>query len=142
MDYKDNLPIGYLKRRKTADLLFIFSAYLYCLAHILLQANVIMFNDYNIYTVYHYSFCLICVGFLVYCFGASRRYKNIIMHNHREIKAFSKKEKILYAIPIAISSAIIPFDMITFFLMMGLAYVMISQFNKPVEAYEKENFHM
>jgi len=56
IQYENSLPKGYLKKRKAAGILYIFSVYLYCLFLLLMKTEIVKINDNLIKMLLYFSY--------------------------------------------------------------------------------------
>ena len=114
IEYENGLPKGYLKKRKAAGMLYIFSIYLYCLFLLLTKTEIIKLTDGNI-SIFLYSALILISGCLLcYSVISGKSYKGIQMYNHRDVKAFTWLEKLLYAIPPVVTAVFFPLEIVVY----------------------------
>ena len=128
----ETLPEGYLEKRKKAALIFIYSMYLFCIIQTLIEFGFVDFLDPTVIKfVGYFSYVISCIA-LVNAYSSRRTYNKIKMINHNEIKAFTKKEILLYSIPIILSAYFITLKLLIYFMLIGFACLSIDRFNRPI----------
>lgn len=136
-DFYESMKTGYCKRRKKANLFFIFSIYIFVIFNLLCNNRIIRLYNNNIFSIISYLLTVISLGFLSYYYIAKRNYKGIKIYDHNEYKLFSTKEKLMYFIPIFICSYFIIYSMITYFSIIGLGYLAFERFYRPFDYIDK-----
>lgn len=99
VDY-ENLPKGYLEKRKKASLRLIFSMYL-CLI-ISLLANYEVIKDAKLINYLFYGSIVLCGVFMFLNQITQISFNSIPIPTYREIKSFTRKETVFYALPLLI----------------------------------------
>jgi len=132
----ENLPKGYLEKRRKSDLNYLWSFYLYCGFSLLASLGVISIDKGTIGNTISYLIIGLNVITMIIGYSTKRFYNNIPMINHGEIKVFTKKQVLLYLLPIIVTTPFIIEKFLRYFLFIGAAYVALSVFNKPIDAYD------
>ena len=127
IEYENGLPKGYLKKRKAAGVLYIFSIYLYCLFLLLTKTETIKLADGNISIFLNSALILISGCLLCYSVISGRNFKGIKMYNHRDVKAFKWLEKLLYATPPIVTAVFFPLEMVVYLFFAGFMYLAVSR---------------
>jgi len=138
----ENLPEGYIAKRKKADLIYVWLFYGYCIFSLLATLNIIPTQKGSIGNFMFYIILLINLAGMIHGFSTKRFYNSIPMANYAEIRVFSKKEIILYLIPVLVVTPFIISWMLRYYLMMGIAYVGMNAFCRPVDAYDRARHRM
>lgn len=133
----DNLPKGYLKQRRKRDLRYVWSLYAYCVFSVLVTYGILSTEKGTIGSLLFYLIMGINVITMMTSFTNKRIYNNIPMSNHGHIKVFTKKEVLLYALPIVIILPLIFGTMYRYLTFIVPAYVAASVFTRPVDAFDK-----
>lgn len=139
-DLMANLPDGYLKKRRKLNLFSIFTIYFFCIFKLTVNFKVINFADSNANMLITYLFYFLSIASLIVYYSNRTMYNKIKMFNHNEIKAFSRKEKTILVLPILLVAYFILFDLIYFLLLIGISYLAVDRFMKPVDQYDRANF--
>lgn len=103
VDY-ENLPKGYLEKRKKASLRLIFSIYLCLVVSLIMKFGII--SDIKLLNYLFYGSIVICGLFMFLNQTTQISFNSIPIPIYREIKVFTRKETILYALPMII---VLPF---------------------------------
>jgi len=127
IQYENSLPKGYLKKRKAAGILYIFSVYLYCLFLLLMKTEIIKINDNLIKMLLYFSLIAFSCCLLCYSVIAGRNFKGIKMDNYNNAHAFTKPEKLLFMLPPIAATVFFPFDMICYVLIAGFIYFVVNR---------------
>jgi hypothetical protein len=127
IQYENSLPKGYLRKRKAAGILYIFSVYLYCLFLLLMKTEIIKINDNLVKMLLFFSFiafscCLLCFSVI-----AGRNFKGIKMNNYNDVRTFTKSEKLLFMLPAIATAVFFPFEIICYVLIAGFIYLVVSR---------------
>lgn len=133
----ENLPKGYLEQRRKRNLRYVWSLYAYCVFSVLVTYGILSTEKGTIGSLLFYGIMGINVITMMTSFTNKRIYNNIPMPNHGDIKVFTKKEVLLYALPIII---ILPFIFGTMYRYLSFivpAYVAASIFTRPRDAFDK-----
>ena len=126
IEYENGIPKGYLQKRKNANLLYIYSIYLFCIFNIFFKVNILTIpNDLRI--ILNSILIILSGSFLCNYIMSRREYKEIKMYNHNNISAFTKSEKVLYITPIVILSIFIPLIMVLYILIIGSIYLAVNR---------------
>lgn len=136
IEYENGLPKGYLKRRREANILYICSIYLYCLFNVSLKTKFIEISDSGLYNVLNSSIIILSCILLCRCILTAKNYKGILMYNHSKVKVLSKKEKLLYFLPVIIFSVFIPLNMIIYLLIAGFIYLAVNSFDNKSDHHD------
>lgn len=133
----ENLPEGYLEQRRKRDLRYVWSVYVYCIFSILVTYGILSTERGTIGSLLFYIIMGINVITMMTSFTNKRIYNNIPMPNHSDIRVFTKKEALLYALPVII---LLPFIFGRMYIYLGFivpAYVAASVFTRPRDAFDK-----
>jgi uncharacterized membrane protein len=133
----ENLPEGYIKKRKNASLALIFSIYAFCIFSLISHFNMFSINQKAPMGLIVYAFYIGTIFFLVRDFVTKRNYNGIPMKNHSDIKVFSRLEIILYSIPVILMTPFIIVNLLRYGILVGFTYFAISSFYRPYDDYEK-----
>jgi len=135
-----NLPEGYMKKRKSASLLFIFAIYAYCLILLSKNFGVLDFLSKASQGLFSSVIFIGSIIALIHDFHCKRVYQKVDMINYREFSTFTKIEKSLYAIPILASAYFVPFQLMIYFVVLGFIYAAISKGRRPYGTYHNPGF--
>lgn len=133
----ENLPEGYLEQRRKRDLRFVWSLYAYCVFSALTTYGIISTKRGSIGGLLLYAIIGVNIITMMTSFTNKRIYNCIPMPNHGEIKVFTKREILLYALPMIIIVPFIVQKMFKYLFFIGAAYIAASVFTRPIDAFDK-----
>jgi len=133
----ENLPKGYLEKRRKADLNYLWSLYLYCGFSLLAALGIINTDKGTIGSIVSYLIIGLNLLTMISGFSTKRVYNNIPMLNHWEVKVFSKKQVLLNVLPIVIVIPFIVVEFLRYSFFISVAYVALTVLNRPMDAFDK-----
>jgi hypothetical protein len=125
-----NLPEGYIEKRKKATLIATGTVYLFCMFQLLKEFGVINVYKGSVLSLIQYAIVGLSIIAIMNSYTVKRFYNNIPMLNCNEVKVFSKKQCFLLIVPIVI---VIPYILVPFIfycLAIVMSYAAFGSFNK------------
>lgn len=136
VDY-ENLPKGYLEKRKKASLRLIFSIYLLLVVSLIMRLGLI--RELKLLNYLFYGSIAICGLFIFLSQTAKISFKSIPIPIYREIKVFTRKETIFYALPMVIILPFLGLRAVQIILILGGIYLAVKTGIRPPDAIEYSN---
>lgn len=128
VDY-ENLPKGYLEKRKKASLRLIFSMYLCLIISLLVNYEVI--KDAKLINYLFYGSIVLCGVFMFLNQITQISFNSIPIPIYREIKSFTRKETVFYALPLLIGAPFLGFFLVQILLILGGVYLAVKTAIRP-----------
>lgn len=132
----ENLPEGYLEQRRKRDLRYVWSLYTYCVFSALANYGILPIKG-GAFTLLFVVIMGINMITMMTSYTNKRIYNNIPIPNHGDIKIFTKKEVLLYVLPIIVMLPFVLGRIRVYLVTMGFAYLACSRFTRPMDALDK-----
>ena len=132
----NNVPEGYIKKRRRATIIFMSTVYAACVMIILIRFHIA--NEYLAKAggIINYSIIIANIVTMLYTYRCKRIYNKIPMVNYRDILVFGKKKKFVLILPILVTAYFQFLFVLGYLAFLGGLYVMINKFNRGYDSYD------
>ena len=136
VDY-EQLPNGYLEKRKKASLRLLYSFYLFLIYSLLMKYTSIF--DFKVATYIYYGILGINVIFIMMSYTAKITFNNIPIPIYDEIKVFTKKEILIYSLLPIVTVPFILYNILTYIIVIVPFYIGVRVITRSVDDYDSRS---
>lgn len=136
VDY-EQLPKGYLEKRKKASLRLLYSFYLFLIYSLLMKYTSIF--DFKVSTYIYYGILGINVIFIMMSYTAKITFNNIPIPIYDEIRIFTKKEILIYSLLPIVTVPFILYNLLTYIIVIVPFYIGVRVITRSVDDYDSRS---
>ncbi|MEG2289352.1 MAG: hypothetical protein RSA29_03795 [Clostridium sp.] len=136
MDLYENLPKGYLEKRKKASLRFVYS--IYAVLIIAIAAKYIKINELSFLNMLYYISVILSIIFMTLSHTTKTSFNNIPIPIYQEVDVFTKKSICIYTIPILLLAPFVIMESIKYMFILGIFYIGVKSMLRPMDAYDNK----
>ena len=136
VDY-EQLPKGYLEKRKKASLRLLYSFYLFLVYSLLMKYTSII--DFKAANYIYYGILGINVIFIMMSYTSKINFNNIPIPIYDEIKVFTRKEILICSLFPMVSIPFILYNLVTYIIVIVPFYIGVRVITRSVDDYDSRS---